>query len=122
MANKFLLQDDALSRIIADKYVDMACIRTHETDNGWKYNLTIGPMRRNEYFEKVHHEAHIFGDDENETETFEAYKQSIPEQFIMIDLDCFDEDVQRLNLTSFIREVKKFSQKTTERLSEYIRS
>jgi hypothetical protein len=121
LCEKLFFRDERLSAVAPDRCVDMSYVSTHERVDGSRYNVLVGPMERDEYFQKVPHEQEIYGDgSENEELTFAAYKEKIPQTFVLVDIDFYKETLPRLELKNFINEAYKVSEDTAQRLIDYL--
>jgi hypothetical protein len=120
-AERFLPKNQDLTAILNDKTKDVAYVVECMTDDGWKYNLRMGPMLKKQWFLLVAHERDAFEQGDEATETFEKFRQSIPEQFLYVDIDCFAEERSVDRLDSFLASVRRRSQELASKLIEYCR-
>ena len=116
---KFLPKNSQLASILSDKTKDMAYVIDCETPDGWRYNLRLGPMTRSQWFLFVGHEMNAFEQGDEATETFEKFRQSLPEQFLYIDIDCFKEDETGDGFQSFFSSARRRSHDLAAKLIAY---
>jgi hypothetical protein len=116
---RFLPKNPELSGILNDKTKDVAYLVECEAADGWRYNLRVGPMTKAEWFLTVAYEPNLFEQGDEATETFEKFRQSIPEQFLYIDIDCFWEDQPADRMEKFLASVRRRSHDLATKLIEY---
>ena len=120
IADRFLKRDANLSAIFADQVSDLSYVVDYETTDGWKYHLRLGPMTRDEWFQRVSLDKNLFeASDEGEGATLEAYRASFPENFLYIDLDCYQEKVPVRELKERILTFHLRSHELAEQLIKY---
>ena len=120
LAARFLNQNSDLDGILSDKPTDLAFVVDYETSEGWKYHLRLGPMTRNEWFQRVLYEQNLFEQpDEDNARTFEKYRETIPENLLLIDVDCYQEDVSVSELKQGVTGFRRRSHDLISRLIRY---
>lgn len=81
----------------------------------WTYNVRVGPMEKDQWFSFIRHQAEIF--DANQPEnSFEAFRDAMPERFLFIDVDAFREDVSVSDAFKVFRATQKKSQEVADKL------
>ncbi len=120
-AERFLSKNPDLNSIFGDKTKDVAYVADYETAEGWRYNLRMGPMMKSQWFATVAHEPGVFEWKEDDTETFEAFRQSFPEQFLFIDIDAYKENHPADKLDKLLGSVRRRSDDLASKLIEYCR-
>lgn len=118
-SERFLPKGTELGEILSDKTTDVAYVVECETGDGWRYNLRLGPMQRTQWFQIVAHELNAFEQGDEATETFEKFRQTIPEQFLYVDVDCFGEQMAAGELNGFISSARRRSHGLATKLIEY---
>lgn len=116
IAERFLLRSDELSAVLPDKTHDLAYSMVYEAAEGWKYNLRLGPMVKKEWFQFIFHEPNLFEDVEQGERSFEKFRESIPEQFLLIDIDSYREDHPAQELDEFMTTVRRKTHDVASRL------
>jgi hypothetical protein len=120
IATRFLNEGDELSSILTDGKHDVAYAVDYETSEGWKYHLRIGPMTKEQWLHAVNYEASIFESPEGEdARTFEKYRDCLPENFLYLDIDCFQEDVAEERFTGLVTAFRRRSHDLAGRLILY---
>ena len=120
VAARFLNQQSDLAEILSDKTTDVAYVVNYETSEGWKYHLRLGPMTRDEWFQRLLYERGMFKRaDDDEAVTLEEYRQTIPENFLYIDVDCYQENLSASQLKQRITDFRRRSHELLGRLIEY---
>lgn len=114
----FLHRSNALDKILNGRVEDIAYVVDVRRQDGWKYNIRVGPMKKNQWFEVVRHSADSF-ETEADGETFEKYRESFPEQFVYVDVDASVEKVRRHVGVSAILNVCNQIDETSRKLVEY---
>lgn len=61
-------------------------------ENEWTYHVTAGPMEKSQWLSLVRHEPAIFEAD-HPTNSFERFRETLPERFLFVDVDVFRENV-----------------------------
>jgi hypothetical protein len=118
-AERFLPKNQELGGILNDKTKDVAYVVECEAGEGWRYNLRLGPMTKAQWFVSVAYEPNAFEQGDEATETFEKFRQTIPDQFLYIDIDCFREDQPADKLDKFLATVRRRSHDLATKLIEY---
>lgn len=118
-SERFLPKNQELAGILSDKTKDVAYVVECETNDGWKYNLRLGPMLKSQWFLTVAHDPNAFELGDEATETFEKFQQSIPEQFLYIDIDCFKEEQPADKLDQLLASIRRRSHDLATKLIEY---
>ena len=118
-AERFLPKNQELSGIFTDKTKDVAYVVECEVSEGWRYNLRLGPMTKKQWFLDVAHELNAFEQGDDATETFEKFRQTIPEHFLFIDIDCFREDQPADSLNKLFTSVRRRSHDLASTLIQY---
>ena len=122
IAARFLSQNEALSSIVTDSKHDVGYVVDYETNDGWKYHLRLGPMTKEQWFRVVSYEANIFERrEEEDAVTFEKYRDSLPENFLYVDIDCFEEDVAEDRFTELVTTFRRRSHDLAGKLIRYCR-
>lgn len=122
IAARFLNENEELSSILTDTKHDVAYVVDYETSEGWKYHLRLGPMTKEQWFQVVDYEVNIFERPEEENAlTFEKYRSSLPENFLYLDIDCFQEDVAKDRFTELLTMFRRRSHDLAGRLIRYCR-
>lgn len=116
--SRFLHRSNALEEILDGDVEDIAYVVDVRRRNGWKYNIRVGPMKREQWFEVVRHSADSFETD-TDGETFQKFRESLPEQFVFVDVDASKEKVRRHIAVAAISSVCGGMRETAERLVEY---
>lgn len=120
--SRFMSQNPILAEILSDKVTDLAYVVNFETTEGWKYNLQLGPMTREEWFQRVRYERGNFGqEDDDESASFETYQQSIPDNLLFIDVDCYQENASAGQLKQCVAAFRQRSHDLVGRLIQYSR-
>jgi hypothetical protein len=111
------------SKIFDTTKIDLAYVTYFRNDAGWNYNVRVGPMRRDEWFEKVLHEPSIFDTEgpDKKGVTLEEYRESLSEQFVHVDIDCFKENVNKADLNTLLIEWRRFVEERTQQLMDYLK-
>jgi hypothetical protein len=118
-AERFLSKDAALRDIVSDKIKDVAYVVDYQVAEGWQYHLRLGPMTRSQWFMSVGHDPNSFEQDDDAAETFEKFRKSFPEQFLYIDIDCYQDDLPADMLGKFLTGVRRRSHDLATKLIEY---
>jgi hypothetical protein len=118
-AERFLNRSDGLKSILADKIKDVAYVVDYETADGWRYNLRAGPMTKSQWLGTIMSDRNNFDRTEGATETIEKFRESIPEQFLFVDVDCYKEDHSADKLAKFMTAARRRSQEIVAKLIEY---
>jgi hypothetical protein len=119
-ANKFLPSQDEVKAILTDRVNDTAFVTDYETTDGWKYHLRFGPMTKDQWFQSVSHEQNLFEQPEEEkTATFDAFRASIPDAFLCVDVDCFREDVSPQQFNELTTAFRRRSHDLVKKLIEF---
>jgi hypothetical protein len=117
---RFLGQTNELKQILTDKAEDLAYVVDYETNDAWKYHLRLGPMTRDEWFQRVAFEANVFeapeGDD---SATFEKYRTSVPENFLYLDVDCYQEEIEASRVKELMTMFRRRSHDVAGKLISY---
>jgi hypothetical protein len=119
LAERFLPKKEELAAILGDKTLDLMYAVNCETSEEWKYNLRLGPMLRSQWLQVVQQEPAIYETSEEGEETFEKFQASLPEQFLIIDIDCFRESLPGDELDSFLTTVRRKSHDLVVKLIDY---
>ncbi|MFV1966326.1 MAG: hypothetical protein ACC628_12955, partial [Pirellulaceae bacterium] len=120
LESRFLKKDNSLSAILADKTEDLAYVVDYETTDGWNYHLRLGPMTRDEWFRRFPYEVNMFeAPDEDDAATFEDYRASLPDNFLYIDVDCYQENVSAQQLKELVQTFRHHSHKLAGDLIKY---
>jgi len=81
----------------------------------WTYNVRVGPMEKDQWFSIIRHQTEIF--DANQPEnSFEKFRNAMPERFLFIDVDAFREAVSVSDVFSVFRATQKKSQEVANKL------
>jgi hypothetical protein len=120
-AERFLGHMPECAGILSDKTKDVAYVVDYETDDRWRYNLRMGPMIRSQWFAVVPHGSDAFERGDDAAETFDKFRQSFPEQFIYVDIDCYREDLPVGELADFMKAVRRRSHDLAAKLIDYCR-
>ena len=74
-------------------------------------------MTRDEWFERVAHDGNLFEDEDEEVErrTFKKYQDSLPENFIHMDVDCCKNAIEASEVPNLI---SAFRQRALELLDK----
>ena len=125
---RFFSPSQELLGILNDKAHDVAYVVDYETAEGWKYHLRLGPMTKEQWFQTVRYERGLFGDvdrsgiaDQDASDasaTFEDYRKTIPENFLFIDIDCYEEG---LPMDRFSRKFDDFRRRSRDLVTNLIR-
>ena len=118
-AERFLPKNANLAAILSDKTKDVGYLADYETAEGWRYSLRMGPMMKSQWFATVPHDPNVFEQTEEAEGTFAKFKKSFPEQFLYIDLDCFQENHPADKLDKFVASVRRRSHDLAPKLIEY---
>lgn len=118
-AARFLNGNEELKGILADKLKDVAYVVDYETSDGWRFNLRAGPMTKSQWLGTVAIDRNNFDRTEGATETIEKFRESIPEQFLFVDVDCYREDQSADKLAKFMIAVRKRSQEIVGKIIDY---
>ena len=120
IGSRFLSQNKDLAAILSDEPSDLAYVVDYETSEGWKYHLRLGPMTKDEWFQRVQYERNLFQtEDEDDASTFAVYRDSIPANFLFIDVDCFVEDVPLSQMKQQVATFRRRSHDVITRLLKY---
>ena len=119
LSERFLPKNPELSGILSDKTKDVAYVVDCETSDGWRYSLRLGPMLKSQWFLHVAYEPNAFEQGAEAAETFEKLRESIPEQFLYIDIDCFKEEQPADKLDKLLTSVRRRSHDLATKLIEY---
>lgn len=113
IAERFTLQSE-LSSVLPHTLSDVAYVAHFDIPDSWKYSLRVGAMTRNEWFEKVPHEAGLYdADPENAEDNFERFRLSFPESLVHVDIDCHDEKVKVAELRSRVTDFRRVAGEIT---------
>lgn len=119
IASKKLFATEALSApFMKGELQDVGFVVDVKTGLGWSYKLSVGPMSRDEWFERIPYEKGIFPGEKE----FNDYRDSFPKDFVYIDVDCFNSEFPysdfpqtlvsvRSTAADVISEVMKFLEK-----------
>lgn len=118
-ADRFLPKNPQLGSILNDKTKDVAYVIDCEVAEGWRYSLRLGPMTRSQWFLFVGYEMNVFEQGDEATETFERFRQSLPEQFLYIDIDCSKEDETADGCQKFFSSARRRSHELADKLIAY---
>jgi hypothetical protein len=117
---RFLVRNDELNAVFTDKTTDVAYVVDCVTNDGWKYNLRMGPMVKSQWFSTVAHESSMFEQsDDDGGETFAKFQAGFPQHFLYIDIDCFHEEQDRHKLGEFLTSARRRSQDLVSKLIAY---
>lgn len=119
LAERFLLKNAGLSAVLSDKTKDVAYVVDYEVAEGWRYSLRLGPMMKSQWFVTVLHDPNAFEQPEEGEETFAKFQKTFPEQFLYIDIDCYQEDQPADKLGKFLESVRRRSHDLAAKLIEY---
>jgi len=119
VAQRFLNRGPDLTAILADKVHDVAYTVDYETNEGWRYNLRLGPMLKSQWFQTILYEQGNFETGEDAVETFEKYQDGFPEQFLFIDVDCYRDDVGADKMEALLTAMRRKSHELVARLIEF---
>ena len=99
------------------KLFDLSYIADVITDNGWKYNLRLGPMERRQWFQIIPYERAIFAAEDE----LVKYKESFGERMLFIDLDSFQEEMPWADVPQFLDSVRAFSTDLMSKMVQYLK-
>ena len=101
-AARFLSNGEGLATILTDRMSDILFVRDCETSDGWKYRLAVSPMTKEQWFQTVGYEQNLFEgpEEEESTATFDDFGSTLPETFLFLDIDCFQETSRSTKLGS----------------------
>jgi hypothetical protein len=85
-------------------------------NDGWKFNLRLGPMLKAQWFEAVSHEEAAFSD----SEAYNLYKEEMPETFLFIDLDGWNVEVPNSDSNQLIRRIAETSRGIFSSIQSFI--
>jgi len=123
IAARFLRQDEELASILPHKMSDVGYVVDCETDEGWKYHLRLGPITKQQWQELVEYEPEIFEPSgREEAATLEAYLSSIPDNFLYLDIDCFQEHVRQDAIAELLTTFRRTSHQLASDLIRYCKS
>lgn len=120
VASRFCERNETLDKVLGNRLKDVAYVVDMEHDDGWQFKLRLGPMEKKQWFETVAYERGAFESDE-EGETFEKFRNTIPDQFMYIDIDCFQLDLERANIAQFFSSVRRGTHDIVQGLIDYCR-
>lgn len=122
IGSRFLNRSSDLTALLSDKAIDLAYVVDYETSEGWKYHLRLGPMTRDEWFQRVQYESNLFEQSEEDDEaSFQKYPETIPENFLFVDVDCYQEDVPVPRMKQQVTDFRRRSHDLIGRLIQYSR-
>jgi hypothetical protein len=119
VAEHFMPRNADLAAILSDRTKDVAYVVDCEVAEGWRYNFRLGPMMKSQWFSVVAHEPNSFEQAEEGEETFAKFQKSFPDQFLYIDIDCYQEDQPADKLDKFLASVRRRSHDLATKLIEY---
>jgi hypothetical protein len=119
-AERFHVRSGDVAGILTDKVSDVGYVADFKTNDGWDYHLRLGPMMKSQWFSIIPYEVNQFeSSDESSAETFEKYRASFPEQFLFLDVDCFQEDQPVERLEKFLTTTRRRSHEIVSKIIEY---
>lgn len=144
IGSRFHNQSEQLAGIVRDKVADLAYVVDCETSEGWKYHLRLGPMTREEWFQRVSYQKGGFEQsttdatampstpgpsDNKEAEkstdadaaTLQHFRETIPANLLCLDVDCYQEGIPASDLKSHITTFRRRSHELIGQLIEYSR-
>lgn len=120
VADKFLRNDDRISKIVCGSLRDVAYVVDLVQPQGWKFNVRLGPMDRKQWLQFVTHERAMFEHSEKAERTFEAFLKTLPECFIYVDIDCFWEDLTLVDVLRMLPTARSNAYETASGLVSYM--
>lgn len=123
VAKSFYNRESDVAAITPGTINDLAYVVNYDHKDGWEYNLKVAPMRRDEWFSKVAHEEGIYGSGKEKAdkeESFSEYKETIPENFLFIDIDCLynGNEIELEKLNKLVNYWKPFTKKLSNSVIE----
>jgi hypothetical protein len=110
--------DDKLSKLLRGRIEDVGHVVDVLADNGWKYHLRFGPMESKQWFELIPHEIGLF----DSPEAFKKYKESMPERFLFIDIDCYKDDTTFSDVASLVFSMRQVSSEIVGDLIHHLKA
>ena len=122
IATRFLGRQEQLVAILTDTMTDVAYVVDYQTADGWSYHLRLGPMTRKQWLQTIQYETRMFDQEEGENAaTLEEYHETIPENLLFLDVDCYQETVRVSEMTRRVAAFRQRSHKLIDQLLEYCR-
>jgi len=122
ITDRFLHRGEELRAILTDNVHDVAYVVDYETHEGWKYHLRLGPMTKEQWFQVVHYEPGIFVRlDEDASTTFEEYRKTLPDNFLFVDIDCYQDEVPTDRFGELVTTFRRRSHEIVSKLIRYCR-
>lgn len=84
----------------------------------WTYSVKVGPMEKKQWLSLVQHEKQIF-ESEPGGETFEKFRDSIPDRFVFLDIDASREGVLESDALKTFHALHNRSRKIAEDLLKH---
>jgi hypothetical protein len=121
LTERFHVRSEQLASFLPDKTHDFSYTMVYKTKDDWRYQLRFGPMEKKQWFQTVFHEPtlHGFGQEDDEKNTFGDLWQSVPDQFVYIDIDFIHENQTAQKIDEFLVNVRRKSHEVVEKLIEF---
>lgn len=117
ITSKKLFATDAMSGPFQKgELQDVGYVVVVKVATGWSYNLQIGPMSRDEWFERIPHEKGVFPSEKE----FQDYRDSFPKDFLYIDVDCFRLEFPYSELPQMLLSVRETSADVISEVIKYV--
>jgi hypothetical protein len=87
----FLTAASSIPAFQGAKMTDVSYVISFETEN-WKYAVRLGPMDRNQWFQSLFYDMRIY-DLFEVAGSFVKFVQTMPERFLFIDIEAFQDGI-----------------------------
>jgi hypothetical protein len=115
-AKKFQQSSDTLKRALQGTMDDMAYVAEVTHADGWKYNLRLGPMDRDQWKKAVSHEEDVFDSEA----AYNEYVNRLPANFLYVDVDAYKEDIGYADSKILVKRMGSVSRDIASDLSRYL--
>ena len=117
---RFHVVDSKVEQIlgVGAKVEDLAYVVNLVLDDNWKCHLKLGPMRREEWFQKVLYEPRVFSGEP----AFREFKDTIPNPLVCLDLDYFRGDNPAKDFEANVQFARKKSTATVRQVIDYFQN
>ncbi len=116
LQKRLFVSNDKVSKLLGGgaRVSDLACAVVLEPEHGWKAHLQLGPMRRDEWFQKISYERRLF-----EPKSFEVFQRGLPDAFICVDFDYAHEKIASTKFAEVVQNGYAQAVSTTKTLIDY---
>ena len=105
--NKLLASNGKINAALGARINDVAYVVDLVVERGWNYNLRLGPMTHDQWFQLVLYEPGIYeAPDAKEPQPRELIKSNIPSLFIFVDIDSYKLNCSPDEALAFVAEAR----------------